>query len=200
MREVTFSRHFPAYHPNKGEETNFVEKIHCHNFLEETVKEKLSEVTLNNFIDETKAYYQYFGGLRMNYIATYPPKLHTIRQGKKFKVGDYIKPMVWAGRPYHKTPEGLWKIQFCDPLLIIKVYDFECTKSAYLLDGKELNKVQLEEIANNDGLSLEQFECWFNKKEFSGQVICWGNVNYQNNKGTFKLNLNNKVTNQTKQK
>jgi hypothetical protein len=180
MREVTFSRHFPAYHPNKGEKTNFVEKITSYNVLQDIQQEKLTGVIIPNFVAEIEKadFLKKRKDIIEHYLKVYPPKLHTIRQGKKFKVGDYIKPMVWAGRPYHKTPEGLWKIQFCDPLLIVQVYDFEYTKSVYLLDGKELNKVQLEKIANNDGLPLEQFECWFNKKEFSGQVICWGKVDY----------------------
>jgi hypothetical protein len=63
-------------------------------------------------------------------------------------------------------------------LEILEVYDFECTESTYLLNGKALDITDLEIIANNDGLTLDQFECWFDKKEFSGQVICWSKVWY----------------------
>lgn len=54
-----------------------------------------------------------------------------------------------------------------------KVYDFELNNCEFILNGKILGLKKLTVLAQNDGLSCEDFECWFNSKEFKGQVICW---------------------------
>jgi hypothetical protein len=61
-----------------------------------------------------------------------------------------------------------------------RVWRFETERSNYLLNSKKLGLGELKVIAGNDGLSIDDFECWFRwPKEFSGQIICWDeNLNY----------------------
>lgn len=54
-----------------------------------------------------------------------------------------------------------------------QIFSFELKKSDYILSGKKLSLNDLEVVAKNDGLSCDDFECWFNSKPFKGQVICW---------------------------
>lgn len=166
MREITFSRTFPAYHPKKGQYTSFVEKIW---------KALYDTPQFNELAPYQEIYNKNFGFDPRQF----EPKLHTIRNGKKHKVGDFIKPMVWAGRPYNKTPEGLWKIQFAPPLEIVEVYDFEIKDKQIYVNGIEEGYELLHIIARNDGLSYSDLMEWFNGgKDFSGQVLCWGKVGY----------------------
>jgi hypothetical protein len=106
-------------------------------------------------------------------------KGHTIRSGKRWKVGERFSARVWSDRPYASK-----QIEFAE-IEILKIWDFEITASDYLLNGKKLNLTQLKEVANNDGLEVDDFELWFaihpklKKDGFSGQVICWnGSIDY----------------------
>jgi hypothetical protein len=76
MREVTFSKTFPVTHPDKGRVTNFVKKI------------------LNSQAKFGDSFH--LGCL----------KRHTIRPGKKFKVGDTEKHLKVYGK-YNFA--NLWK-------------------------------------------------------------------------------------------
>lgn len=149
MRQIMFSKTFPAYHPRKGELTNFASGI-CKNVYGKDFALDLPEV---------------------------PEKLHTIRAGQNWKVGDQFVPKMWSGRPYHTKP-----VPFLNPLTVKNVFKFRITaKGDYLVNGKKQSVAQLTEIAKNDGFTnLDDFELWFSKeKTFNGQIICWSdNVNY----------------------
>lgn len=169
-REVTFSRTYPAYHPRKGEPTDFVDKIW---------KCLYDENRLYGVFEYQEEYDEHFGFEQCKNVHQFMPKLHTIRAGKKYKEGDFIKPMVWAEKPYRKTQTGLWKLQIAPEIQLKKVYDFELNKFEFILNGCILDLSKLTTLANNDGLTVDDFECWFNVKEFSGQVLCWSdNVRY----------------------
>jgi len=174
-RELTFSRTFPVYHARKGEATCFVEKFWT------AVQDDYDGYVVNPF-----------KGLETEHSsfcrANFEPKYHTIRAGKKWQVGDIIKPMVWAGKPYHKTKDGLWKIQFAPNTVVQQVYDFETNKDgAMFINGNRL--YYYGDLSKNDGLSPKDFLAWFQikydekhtNKPFSGQIICWADktkVNY----------------------
>jgi hypothetical protein len=114
------------------------------------------------------------------------PKSHTIRAHKKpLKVGEFINPVCWAGKPYNKTKEGFWQIKFAPDIEIKKVWDFEVTTDGswwlMKIDGVSITHDLEVELAANDGLSFTDLIEWFQlpKKEFSGQIICWNeNVKY----------------------
>ena len=181
-RVITFSRTFPAYHPKKGQPTYFVEAIltqlgikyktgNYYKWLIENNPE-ISEVFLMKFFD----------GLKRDVY----PKSHTIRNHKKpLKVGDFIDPKCWAGKPYNKTVEGFWQIKFAPDIEIKKVWDFEMDLNCiYSINGKRSNEQTDYDLALNDGLTESEMQFWFmpnvNKpKEFKGQITCWNeSVNY----------------------
>ncbi len=165
-RIITFSRHFPAYHPRKGEPTYFREKIWA--ALADTVQgfEIPHEIT-------DWDWHQYYNAV---------PKHHTIRAGNRWKVGDKFSPRVWSGKPYNSK-----QIIIAPDIEIKKVWDIEIVShvgwTEYILNGTAVyfNIIQFaERLAANDGLNITDFMDWFNphqinkkKKVFSGQIICW---------------------------
>ncbi len=161
MRVITFSRFFPTYHPRKGEETFFVEKIL------NGVAEKMPSgiVDLNLLKNEVKGIINDFVLL----CSSDDIKSHTIRAGNRWKVGDYFSPRVWSGKPYASK-----QIEIAPPIEIKKIWTFEVKGKDYILEGnKDCDWI---EIAKNDGLSDDDFEYWFmtgKGKPFKGQIICW---------------------------
>ena len=172
-RVITFSTKFPSYHPKAGLPTRFVEQI-------------LMPLSAPKIAIETEFIWhaEPFG------------KHHTVRSGKRWKVGDKFSPRIWGsdinprtGRsgPYHSK-----QIVIVADLEIKKVWSFEIVDGDYFIGGKQISVETLEGrslfelIAINDGLSVFDFRSWFElspgyKKtnEFSGQVICWNeNINY----------------------
>lgn len=159
---IIVSRHFPSYHPRKGEPTNFVRSIW----------EGLDMLNLNfdnwdeMLEEDAKSYYE---------KKTYSPKWHTVRNGKRWKVGDWASLRVWSGKPYRSK-----QIEIAPPVEIKKIWKVKMEGYFIWLDGKKFNQLMLgndaQELAMNDGLSLKDFWNWFPHKPgkiFEGQVICW---------------------------
>lgn len=190
-RVITFSRKFPAYHPEKGEPTYFVEKIHnwwwdnandgqasMTDLLFDLNKDK-NEVLIQNFVDSLDE----DGGRGFN------EKHHTIRGGHRWKPGDKFSPRVWSGIPYNSP-----QIIIAPDIEVVKTWDFKIAKSAGGIDsiwvgeewvycneeGSESYIHMIESVAKNDGLSLKDLLAWFQfPNPFDGQIICWSpTVNY----------------------
>lgn len=121
--------------------------------------------------------------------AHFEPKKHTIRAGNRWKVGDKFSPRIWSERPY-RSPQ----IKICDDIEVVKVYKFEMKPALFFdecqfyVDGNRIIGDDLELVALNDGLSIQDFICWFagpmlassTRKPFNGQIICWdNNVDYE---------------------
>lgn len=174
-RVLTFSRTFPAYHPRKREPTLFVEKLW--NSI------GLPDINFNGLAIE-HLYYTRHEPEEVGY------KHHTIRSGKRWKVGDKFSPRVWSGKPYASK-----QIKIAPDIEVKQVWDFdiEVEGNAMLVtyggglilyertkSGKELEISLLNYIAHNDGLDLDDFKAWFKwGRPFSGQIICWNeNLNY----------------------
>ncbi len=163
MRVITFSRFFPKGHPKAGRPTYFVEKMW--KGLNE------SGISLPVGVDGFKE--------------DVAPKWHTIRAGNRWKVGDEYSPRVWSGKPYASK-----QIEFAPPITIRKIWEFGVNQTDYFIrsEGGAPNWVtfdQLTEIAKNDGLERDDFECWFalhpKKKDayFTGQILCHNpEINY----------------------
>lgn len=118
-------------------------------------------------------------------------KLHTIRAGNRWKEGMKFSPRVWSDIPYKSK-----QFQFAPDIEIKKVWNIEINNRGgrswfeVLINGKiygqlhhgfdkDKNREGLELLAKNDGLTLSDFEAWFNKLPFSGQIISWDqNTNY----------------------
>ena len=162
---ITFSRTFPAYHPKAGQPTNFVRKIW----------EGLLPCIRNEYMDNIllKEDRRYFMNGKLE------PKYHTIRGGKRWKVGDKFSPRVWSGNPYNSK-----QIIIAPDIEIKKVWDFEISDygNNILLNGKDIyfDGNTINDIGYNDGLNHEDLLDWFQyPKPFKGQIICWNeNVNY----------------------
>lgn len=169
---ITFSRTFPAYHPKKGQPTFFVEKFlrswdQFHSFQQILEAKMLS----NEIID-------------IEQWRICKPKHHTIRAGKRFKVGEYFSPRIWSGKPYNSK-----QIVIAPDTQIKKIWDFEIIAIEKPLYGEyryfeiKINDklfVNMNELSTNDGLSENDLWYWFTlspefkkKSKFSGQIICW---------------------------
>jgi hypothetical protein len=155
---LTFSRTFPSYHPRKGEPTYFVEKIWNSICWDEGVQREEFPIPYHLGID---------------FRNTDDKKHHTIRAGHRFKAGDWFSPRVWSGKPYNSK-----QIIIAPDIQVKKTWDFYKDEYKWLIPGD----TTLNEIAENDGLSIVDFMDWFyigKGKSFDGQIICWNeNINY----------------------
>ena len=164
---ITFSRTFPAYHPKAGQPTYFVEA-----FYKSLYEFGGVPVLLENFNHDIRS--------------TGFSKHHTIREGHRFKKGDFFSPRVWgtninpkSGRsgPYHSK-----QIRLAPDTEILEVWDIIIDQFKNIhIRGNEFILSQKEEeiLANNDGLSFNDFFQWFDKVPFEGQIICWKeNIKY----------------------
>jgi len=157
MKVITFSRIYPSYHPKAGQPTGFVEKI-WEGGIEAINTELLKDEWANFFFEREGRV----------------PKVHTIRAGERWKVGDYFSPRVWSQKAY-RSPQ----IQFADPIRVEKVWPISVINRSFYLHGSPLKTCALEKMATNDGLSFEDLLAWFNpvgKKpvpDWHGQIICW---------------------------
>ncbi len=187
MKVLTFSRHFPKGHPKAGQPTWFVEQV-----LNVILPRPLS-IGLSEFPAAARDYINDFfvidGQLK---------KHHTIRAGNRWKVGDMASLRVWSDKPYRSK-----QIEFAQ-VEVKKVWDFVLRPikengeiNTYGFINEDLVTEQLaKEIANNDGLLVEDFDSWFcpdgtkfilSLPIFTGQIICWSDkIDY-----TGKPDLNN---------
>jgi hypothetical protein len=163
-RVITFSRTFPSYHPKKGQPTYFIEKIW----------KSLGGVS-REFTDPFVIGQDFKKSIVWGYQLVEGVKYHTIRSGKRWKVGDKFSPRVWSGKPYNSK-----MITIAPDIEIRKVWDFEMDGRVFYIDGKYYLYTHLNEVATNDGLILEELLQWFKYPGiFQGQIICWNeNINY----------------------
>lgn len=107
---ITFSTKFPAHHPRKGESTDFVGKIWASLLAVDydLYSDYLHPDGRPDNILSAGEYIKQFGDKQ---------KHHTIREGNKKRVGDFIHPHYWIGRPYHTA-----KFAFAPPIEIKKIW------------------------------------------------------------------------------
>lgn len=174
-RVITFSRFFQKTHPKAGQPTWFVEGIlnslHPH-WLQSDLPTEQTKAIVNDFF----------------LLAGDHQKHHTIRAGSRWKPGDKFSPRVWGTDVNPKSgrsgPYQSKQITIAPDITIIKTWDFKYDKNGlYLINGSN-EGFNMADVARNDGLSKEDFDAWFwfgggnKKKAFTGQIICWGGVNY----------------------
>lgn len=175
---ITVSQKFPAYHPKAGQRTYFIEQIWGSLFNQGIDLKKhiaCPETFMsNNWFDKS-------------------PKHHTVRLGRRWKTGDMASIRVWGtdinpktnrSGPYHSkqiiiAPDVEVIVNniviSCEPL------NFQSMKITNI--ANEFTLISSKELANNDGLELDDFENWFNPKgkkmEIEAQIICWNkNIKY----------------------
>jgi hypothetical protein len=170
MKVLTFSRFYPSYHPKKGHETFFVEKI-----TKGLVQITGAGVGIHEKVDFN---------LELYYLCN--PKFHTIRAGNRWKVGDWFSPRVWSGKPYRSK-----QIEFAPPIQVKKVWPITIQphnehgfvihiNDRYVADWEGTANITQSELAKNDGLEKADLLHWFRvPKPFTGQIICWNeNIEY----------------------
>lgn len=163
---ITFSRTFPKGHTKAGQPTYFVEKI-CNSLL---------MALLPIYTDDTPK--EFLQSLSKKYFL---PKHHTIRSGKRWRKGDKFSPRVWSDKPYASK-----QIVIAPDIEIKRVVDIKIKESGVILmDGNwfadirffDNNPTPLIELANNDGLTVDEMLSWFNNLPFSGQILIWNDTN-----------------------
>lgn len=187
MRVIIFSRFFPSYHPRKGEETFFMEKI-----WKGLSKYYIRHPCDCRYQDMKDGHWQLPHLCRdMMIDKKFYPKYHTIRAGKRWKAGDMFSPRIWSGLPYRSK-----QIEFAPPITVTHTIDvrieIDAPNYTYILipQDKKDTYIMLSatDVARNDGLSFEDFQGWFKPycktrdDYFDGQIIIWsGKINYSGN-------------------
>lgn len=186
-RVMTFSRHYPGYHPRAGEETFFVEQIYNSIGLKLGITYESGDLPkeMHGLVND---FFLLDGRMK---------KHHTIRAGNRWKVGDWFSPRVW-GNDVNPTsgrsgPYQSKQIIIAPDIQVKKTWDFVITVAddvtGVFIDGwpfyeeylkAEVGPIELAELAKNDGLTVPDFKAWFKwPKPFSGQIICWNeNIEY----------------------
>lgn len=99
-------------------------------------------------------------------------KIHTLRS-YTLEIGEWIQPYEWSGRPYHSPA-----VNITLPLIVVAVYPIHICGKKVTVGNRDFSQSQIEMLAANDGLTVEDFWFWF-EKSFSGNVICWQNPHYE---------------------
>lgn len=162
---ITFSQKFPSYHPKAGQPTYFVEAFYKSLFVMKCLPKELEE----SFNHEV-----FFNGMT---------KHHTVRSGNRFKKGDFFSPRVWGTDVNPKSGKsGAYhskQIILSHDTEIKNVWDIEINEATEIsINGKFISYGWEVELANNDGLSWQEFNDWFVKLPFKGQIICWNDAVY----------------------
>lgn len=177
------SRYFPAYHPKAGQPTFFVEKVWSANVISERIDLAQLLAWNKKQIDNPKSELTKNVVVRMwddsvIISSEFEAKPHTIRAGHNVKVGDTVQFYVWSRKPYASpqivvTPKievkKVWRFH-------TEIYDNEMFA---FVDDIIMPTSGAEVLANNDGLTLPDFEKWIckhpklEKNIFDGQIICW---------------------------
>lgn len=154
------SRVFPATHPRAGQRTYFEEKTFSGTYLN-------PHATFTDAIINSGMYH------------TAEPKLHTIRENydlwarraENINKGEAVLSLrQWTGSPYNYKRDGSKPVEFMRMEKIgvqkIQIFTSGNTKGVRV----EYNLKNIHEVANNDGLSVDDFCKWF-KKDIEGVVI-----------------------------
>ena len=160
---ITFSQKFPSYHPKAGQPTYFVEAFYKSLFVMKCLPKELEE----SFNHEV-----FLNGMT---------KHHTVRSGNRFKKGDFFSPRVWGTDVNPKSGKsGAYhskQIILSHDTEIMNVWDIEINEATEIsINGKFISYGWEVELANNDGLSWQEFNDWFVKLPFKGQIICWNDA------------------------
>jgi len=100
-------------------------------------------------------------------------KLHTIRKGNRWAVGDKASLRTWAGVPYRSRQEHIADvvIRYTARVEVLPPGHLISTPTI-VLNGVALDKATTLRLIENDGLTVEDFVSWFSEP-FTGQLICW---------------------------
>ena len=136
---MTFSTVFPSHHTRNGEPTYFVEKL------------TKTWLYLGYSISNIEGYPDFNEDVWDN-NAPDAFKVHTIRAGNRWKVGDRFSPRIWSGRPYHSK-----MITIGPDIEVRKTWVFQVLEDGCLLLNGELYAYSssidtINVFAQNDGV------------------------------------------------
>jgi hypothetical protein len=171
----TLSRTFMKGHIRAGEPTYFVEK--AFNSIGYSNIKYLKEMNPKTDLKVLQSVCEQF-----NESIT-ETKPHTIRMGRHFKANDELTLAVWSGKPYRSKQVKLWTgpIRAVDIVIQInRLYNsMKVCKVVRFSNGPgihiTLDSINKVELAKNDGLSLQDFEAWFNLPfgDHEAQILIW---------------------------
>lgn len=191
MKRISISRLFPVTHPRKWEPTNFAEKVLNNIKIDFRRDDYFSLLKTLNPTKEEAILFAFFKSLDADEASE---KYQTIRTGHRHKANDLFCAYAWSNP---KRPYTGHQIIFAPPIHIHSTHqvttaidtseNMHRTGSEILyMDGNEIK--DLNQLANNDGLSENDFIDWFElgkpkkklrKGAFDGQAIVWdANVGY----------------------
>lgn len=153
---LTVSRTFPATHKRKGELTYFEDKI----------LKRYSD--FNNFLGWQKIH-----TIRANY-PFWEKRIKQVQEGKAI-----LSIRYWSGKPYHKDENGIGQIEICQLDKDSGIGLQELYFAYGRLDFPRINTDKIlalmpKVLAQNDGLSLDDFIEWFKKYDLSKPMaIIW---------------------------
>uniref|UniRef100_UPI0040284861 hypothetical protein n=1 Tax=Bacteroides xylanisolvens TaxID=371601 RepID=UPI0040284861 len=166
---LMLSKEFPKEHPKAGEQTGFKEKLE----LALKAQEQAEECATCG--DCKTCYCPSASGIM---------KVHTIRTNmerwsgimQKVQEGKaVISVRQWKGRPYEKgnVQVELFRLDKDDGVGLQTLSVMEYTdaddgieRAVYCIDGKPMPMLTLKQIAENDGLTVEDWKAWFTGMTF----------------------------------
>jgi hypothetical protein len=123
------------------------------------------------------------------YAEHYVLKKHSIRHGKRWKAGDTIHMATGVRtKLYDQFNKGIVGL---DEVISVQDIKIQTYKGVMLIaiDGRILNKFEVNELARNDGFdSTDDFYAYFSKENLDGQIIHWTDLRYGFFKSTIKKN------------
>jgi hypothetical protein len=100
-------------------------------------------------------------------------KIHTIREGQRWQVGDIAQFYARAQQPD--------RYEFWEPRLVLLVQEAELTATELRVDGRQLAPTELLALAQADGFSTTADLLAFfadKPKPFRGQLVHWTACRY----------------------
>lgn len=159
---LTLSRVFPKTHPNAGQPTNFKERLH-------------------NTVTHRKGQWCKLHTIRRNYDLW---KINADRMSR----GNFVLCVrQWSARPYNSPQVEIERITHPIGVQRIRMYynHQQDTITGYI-DGDHPLECGVEQLAHNDGLTLQQFKDWFFGEDrrnnrngvYEGVIIHFTNFRY----------------------
>ena len=137
---IPISRVFPAKHPRAGEETFFRDKIYC-------------LITLMPDNEDFKKLHT----IRANY-SLWKKRIDDVNAGESVLV-----LYEWTGKPYRSNTNEIVRFDKDSGIGVQKaVIGFQDDiVSVEIVENHKSNYYSVSKLAENDGLSLEDFRAWF---------------------------------------
>lgn len=168
---LKFMTTWPTDSATPNQPTHFVYKV---------LRGLIEIYDLNELPKLTVLIYNYKSISNYTEVPDVPPKIHTIRQGHRWKAGNKIHPQIWLGKPYNSKVYQFAPIIPCTAAhsIILDTAAKKITLYKSHTDFTVLNQEQATILAIHDGFkNLDHFWQYF-KKPLHGQLIQWTNYDY----------------------